>query len=132
MYRHSLTLIDEGTSEMHASLERRSPVTVDSTINSLSWRGDASGGWLAVGNSNRVVGVTYTDGGEAQREGGCHEELSKQNMRRNFNFREHSQNVSLSGTYQPVSLCVCVSACVRAVCVYVRACQYTVAALSHR
>ena len=82
--------------KMHASLERRSPVTVDSTINSLSWRGDARAGWLAVGNSNRVVGVTFTEQLGEERDGGCHEELSRQNMRRNFNFREHSHNVSFA------------------------------------
>lgn len=70
-------------------------MTVDSTINSLSWRGDARAGWLAVGNSNRVVGVTFTEELGEEREGGCHEELSRQNMRRNFNFREHSQNVTI-------------------------------------
>ena len=80
---------------MHAFLERKSPISVDSTVNSLSWRGNERNGWLAVGNANRIVGVTYT---EIQNDyDGEYEdtsELEAQNMRRNFNFREHVQNVS--------------------------------------
>ena len=81
---------------MHAFLERKSPISLDSTVNSLSWRGNEKNGWLAVGNANRVVGVTYTeiqsnsDGDDT----GENSELEAQNMRRNFNFREHAQNVS--------------------------------------
>ena len=88
-------------------------MTVDSTINSLSWRGDARAGWLAVGNSNRVVGVTFTEELGEEREGGCHEELSRQNMRRNFNFREHSQNVSL---LLHLARQICSAVCVAVLC----------------
>ena len=88
---------------MHAFLERNSPVTLDSSVNSLSWRGTEKEGWLAVGNTNRVVGVTYTEisegNGVGEEKSDGSEELEQQNLRRNFNFREHTQNVSILTHY---------------------------------
>lgn len=92
---------------MYASFDRNSPTTLSGDVLSLSWKGDARRGWLATGNSKKTVGVTYTEI--------CDEDdfdldpsqpldkyfdteevwaLEKQAMRRNFNFREHSQEVN--------------------------------------
>ncbi len=91
---------------MYASFDRNSPVTLSGDVLSLSWKGDARRGWLATGNSKKTVGVTYTeisdeddfdfDPSQASDLFFDTEEvwaLEKQAMRRNFNFREHSQEV---------------------------------------
>lgn len=87
---------------MYAELEKSSPKLLDSFVNSLSWKGDPRRGWLAVGNSRGVVGVTYTESAEmdtdlwSDTDGS---ELEKQCMRRNFNFTEHSQEVTSRNLY---------------------------------
>lgn len=83
---------------MYASFDRSSPAKLDVTITSLSWKGAPTEGWLAVGNSAKTVGVTHTELGE-ERESVAGDpppeiSLERQAMRRNFNFREHSQEVS--------------------------------------
>ena len=82
---------------MYAELEKSSPKLLDSFVNSLSWKGDPRRGWLAVGNSRGVVGVTYTESAEVDSDSWSDtdgSELEKQCMRRNFNFTEHSQEVT--------------------------------------
>jgi len=81
---------------MYAELEKSSPKLLDSFVNSLSWKGDEGRGWLAVGNSRGVVGVTYTELADPDNDSlsdSDSQELEKQCMRRNFNFTEHSQEV---------------------------------------
>lgn len=86
---------------MYASFDRHSPVKFDSKIHCLSWKGSAKQGWLALGNSANTVGVTYTELNEelpdTQPNGDQLSEMSleKQGMRRNFNFREHTKEVSV-------------------------------------
>ena len=85
---------------MYASFDRSSPVKLDTTVHSLSWKGNAKQGWLALGNSAKTVGVTYTelsDEPEVPSGSDSHPELAldRQGMRRNFNFREHSHEVSV-------------------------------------
>ena len=84
---------------MYASFDRSSPVKLDTTVHSLSWKGNAKQGWLALGNSAKTVGVTYTEVSEESdlpSGSDAHPELAldRQGMRRNFNFREHSHEVS--------------------------------------
>lgn len=84
---------------MYATFDRHSPVKFDSKIHCLSWKGNARYGWLALGNSANTVGVTYTELNEdvpdSQSNNGDPEvSLEKQGMRRNFNFREHTKEVS--------------------------------------
>lgn len=92
---------------MYASFDRNSPVVLSEDVLSLSWKGDARRGWLATGNSKKTVGVTYTeicddddlDIDLPQPSDQCFDPevawaLENQAMRRNFNFREHSQEVS--------------------------------------
>ena len=103
---------------MYATFDRNSPQNLSAEIHSLSWKGDARQGWLAAGNSRKTVGVTFTEllndleedcGGGAQNGGDEETEpavplvgtaaspeisLERQGMRRNFNFREHSAEVS--------------------------------------
>ena len=95
---------------MYASFDRNSPATLPADILSLSWKGDARRGWLATGNAKKTVGVTYTeisdedefdiDPSQPLEQYFDTEQiwaLEKQAMRRNFNFREHSQEVSRCG-----------------------------------
>ena len=97
---------EDKCSAMYASFDRNSPATLSGDILSLSWKGDARRGWLATGNSKKTVGVTYTeicdedefdfDPSQPLDQYFDTEEvwaLEKQAMRRNFNFREHSQEV---------------------------------------
>ena len=84
---------------MYAHFDRSSPAKLDVSVTSLSWKGAPTEGWLAVGNSAKTVGVTYTELPE-ERDNGTGDlqseiSLDRQAMRRNFNFREHSQEVSL-------------------------------------
>lgn len=85
---------------MYATFDRHSPVKLDSKVHCLSWKGNAKHGWLALGNSANTVGITYTEltedvdlstNGDQQTE----MTLEKQAMRRNFNFREHTHEVSI-------------------------------------
>lgn len=83
---------------MYASFDRSSPLKIDSTIQCLSWKGTRQYGWLAIGNSANTVGVTFTQlDGETDTDSPSEEQpeltLSRQGMRRNFNFREHSHEV---------------------------------------
>ena len=83
---------------MYATSSRHSPVKLDSEIHCLSWKGNAKQGWLALGNSANTVGVTYTELNEdidlASGDQTPEISLEKQAMRRNFNFREHTHEVS--------------------------------------
>ena len=86
-------------SSMYASFDRNSPSSLSADVISLSWKGDAKQGWLAAGNSRKTVGVTYTElkDWDEDWENDLFSEvtLERQSMRRNFNFREHSSEVSL-------------------------------------
>lgn len=86
---------------MYAHFDRSSPAKLDVTVTSLSWKGAPAEGWLAVGNSAKTVGVTYTELSE-EKESGAELQpeisLERQSMRRNFNFREHSQEVRQIGS----------------------------------
>ncbi len=103
---------------MYASFDRNSPTPLSGDVLSLSWKGDAGQGWLACGNSRKTVGVTYTElkDEEDLRFGDLFSEremqdfsLERQGMRRNFNFREHSQEVrSLRWQFCQAVLCVTV------------------------
>ena len=83
---------------MYASFDRSSPVKLDSTAHCLSWKGNANYGWLALGNSTNTVGVTFTQLNEDTDLSTSDQlpemTLEKQGMRRNFNFREHTHEVS--------------------------------------
>ena len=87
------------TSSMFAAFDRSSPSSLSADVLSLSWKGDSKQGWLAAGNSRKTVGVTYTELKEwdEEWENDLFSEvtLERQSMRRNFNFREHSSEVSL-------------------------------------
>ncbi len=87
---------------MYASFDRNSPTPLNGDALSLSWKGDGGQGWLACGTSRKTVGVTYTEVKDEEdfRCGDLFYEremqdfsLERQGMRRNFNFREHSQEV---------------------------------------
>lgn len=83
---------------MYATFDRHcSPVKLDSVINSLSWKGNAKHGWLALGNSANTVGITYTEIDEDVELVATDTQpeltLERQGMRRSFNFREHSHEV---------------------------------------
>lgn len=84
---------------MYASFDRNSPSTLTGDVLSLSWKGDGRQGWLASGNSRKTVGVTYTEMRDEE-EVDCDlfdvpdVSLERQAMRRNFNFREHTHEVS--------------------------------------
>ena len=83
---------------MYAAFDRDSPAVLDADILSLSWKGDARRGWLATGNSRKTVGVTYTEMNDED-DAECENSdisLERQALRKNFNFREHSQEVSIS------------------------------------
>ena len=91
---------------MYATFDRHSPASLNADVLSLSWKGDARQGWLAAGNSRKTVGVTYTEAKDWEDEpssptepGGSEVALERQGMRRNFNFREHSSEVSLHTHY---------------------------------
>lgn len=83
---------------MYAVFDRNSPSTLTDNVLSLSWKGDARQGWLASGNSRKTVGVTYTELRDEE-EVDCDMfdlpdvSLERQGMRRNFNFREHTDEV---------------------------------------
>ena len=81
---------------MYASFDKNSRSVFGADILSLSWKGDARQGWLATGNNRKTVGITYTEmKDEDDFECELFEvSLEKQAMRRNFNFREHSNEVS--------------------------------------
>ena len=90
---------------MYAAFDRDSPAALDADILSLSWKGDPKRGWLATGNSRKTVGVTYTelnDEDDAECEN-ADISLEKQANRKNFNFREHSQEVK---SYSILFMCV--------------------------
>ena len=93
---------------MYATFDRNSPAELGADVLSLSWKGDCKQGWLAAGNSRKTVGVTYTELKDCEDESWEPElfssevSLERQGMRRNFNFREHSAEVSF---HRP---CVCV------------------------
>ena len=102
---------------MYATFDRNSPASLSADILSLSWKGDSRQGWLAAGNSRKTVGVTYTEvkgceddswAWEPEQIFGSESALERQGMRRNFNFREHSAEVSLQGVF----VCTCVYVCV--------------------
>lgn len=81
---------------MYAAFDRDSPSALDAEILSLSWKGNEKKGWLATGNSRKTVGVTYTelvDDDDTECEN-TDISLERQAFRKNFNFREHSQEVS--------------------------------------
>jgi len=84
---------------MYAAFDRNSPSTLTGDVLSLSWKGDGRQGWLASGNSRKTVGVTYTEMRDEE-EVDCDlfdvpdVSLERQAMRRNFNFREHTHEVS--------------------------------------
>lgn len=84
---------------MYAAFDRNSPSPLSADVLSLSWKGDSKQGWLAAGNSRKTVGVTYTElkDWDEEWENDLFSEvaLERQSMRRNFNFREHSSEVSL-------------------------------------
>lgn len=85
---------------MYASFDRNSPASLSADVLSLSWKGDSRQGWLAAGNSRKTVGVTYTElkdweDDSAETEIFSEIALEKQGMRRNFNFREHSSEVTI-------------------------------------
>ena len=96
---------------MYAVFDRNSPSSLTDNVLSLSWKGDARQGWLASGNSRKTVGVTYTEMRDEE-EVDCDMfdlpdvSLERQGMRRNFNFREHTDEVC-----SPTIVCVC-SECV--------------------
>ena len=105
---------------MYATFDRNSPASLSADILSLSWKGDSRQGWLAAGNSRKTVGVTYTEVKEYDDESWAWEPeqifaseaaLERQGMRRNFNFREHSAEVS-TVCVQGVFVCTCVYVCV--------------------
>lgn len=83
---------------MYAAFDRDSPSVLDTDILSLSWKGDARRGWLATGNSKKTVGVTYTELNDEDDVEAENSDISleRQALRKNFNFREHSQEVSAS------------------------------------
>ena len=90
---------------MYATFDRHSPTNLSADVLSLSWKGDARQGWLAAGNSRKSVGVTYTEVKDWEDESwetdlfaNNEVALERQGMRRNFNFREHSAEVSLHGS----------------------------------
>jgi hypothetical protein len=89
---------------MYATFDRNSPASLSADILSLSWKGDSRQGWLAAGNSRKTVGVTYTEVKDCEDESwawepeqifGSESALERQGMRRNFNFREHSAEVTI-------------------------------------
>ena len=87
---------------MYATFDRNSPASLSANVLSLSWKGDARQGWLAAGNSRKTVGVTYTETKDWEEDAAWETDLfapevalERQGMRRNFNFREHSSEVSL-------------------------------------
>jgi WD40 repeat protein len=88
---------------MYATFDRHSPVDLGTEVLSLSWKGDSRQGWLAAGNSRKTVGVTYTELKDWEGEDSCETDstaapevsLERQGMRRNFNFREHSAEVTI-------------------------------------
>lgn len=85
---------------MYASFDRHSPANLSADVLSLSWKGDSRQGWLAAGNSRKTVGVTYTEVKDWENDSWEGDNfpsevaLERQGMRRNFNFREHSSEVS--------------------------------------
>lgn len=88
---------------MYATFDRHSPTNLNADVLSLSWKGDSRQGWLAAGNSRKTVGITYTEVKDWEDEprdntstevGAPEVVLERQGMRRNFNFREHSAEVS--------------------------------------
>lgn len=89
---------------MYATFDRHSPANLSADVLSLSWKGDCRQGWLAAGNSRKTVGVTYTEVKDWEDDSWETEPqhqlfasevaLERQGMRRNFNFREHSSEVS--------------------------------------
>ncbi len=81
---------------MYAAFDRDSPAALDADVLSLSWKGDEKRGWLATGNSRKTVGITYTELTDDE-DTECENtdiSLERQAFRKNFNFREHSQEVS--------------------------------------
>lgn len=84
---------------MYATFDRSSPVKLDATVQCLSWKGNLKYGWLALGNSANTVGVTFTELAEDIDLPASDEQpeltLNRQGMRRNFNFREHSHEVTI-------------------------------------
>jgi len=80
---------------MYAAFDHDSPASLDAEVLSLSWKGDCKRGWLATGNSKKTVGVTYTELNEEDEADGENADISleRQAFRKNFNFREHSQEV---------------------------------------
>ena len=101
---------------MYATFDRNSPSSLSADVTCLSWKGDGSQGWLASGNSRKTVGVTYTELRDED-DFRCGDvfydvhdiSLERQGMRRNFNFREHSEAVGKARqtVWYRVFVCVC-------------------------